>query len=215
MTFRTLAAALVLLLFATPAHAASYVKADFSSGVFGGNPNVRDPLRDPFFPGDTFTGSFVYDQDLIPAAGSGFVNVFFNSYADITSIPAADAFKFNFGPYVFTLADDPTAMVQYNNGAFNGFFFNTIFTLEGVNYLFKMNGGTITVNSTADPFGQPFLNGYTNIGNQALANATPYTIASPGAVPEPATWAMMLLGLGFVGGVLRTRRRQYRTAAYG
>lgn len=214
MTFRTLAAALVLLLFTTPAQAASYVKADFSSGAFGGPANVRDPLRDPFFPSDIFTGSFVYDQDLVPAAGSGFVNVFFNSYADITSIPAADAFKFNFGPYEFTLADDPLAMVQYNNGSFNGFVFNTIFALEGVNYLFSMNGGSIKVNSVADPFGQPFLNGYTNITNQALTNATPYAIATPGAVPEPATWAMMLLGLGFVGGVLRTRRRQNRTAAY-
>lgn len=93
-----------------------------------------------------------------------------------------------------------------------GFIFNTVFAFEGVNYLFSMNGGSIKVNSVADPFGQPFLNGYTNIGNQALTNATPYTIATPGAVPEPATWAMMLLGLGFVGGVLRTRRRQNRTA---
>ena len=140
--------------------------------------------------------------------------MFFNSYADITSIPAADAFKFNFGPYEFTLADDPLAMVQYNNGSFNGFVFNTVFAFEGVNYLFKMNGGTITVNSEADPFGQPYLNGFTNIGNQALTNSAPYTIATPGAVPEPATWAMMLLGLGFVGGVLRTRRRQNPTVAY-
>ena len=28
----------------------------------------------------------------------------------------------------------------------------------------------------------------------------------PGAVPEPATWGMMILGLGLVGGVLRRRR---------
>ena len=29
----------------------------------------------------------------------------------------------------------------------------------------------------------------------------------PGAVPEPATWAMMLIGFGVVGGALRARRR--------
>jgi hypothetical protein len=28
-----------------------------------------------------------------------------------------------------------------------------------------------------------------------------------GAVPEPATWAMMMLGLGMVGGAMRRRRR--------
>jgi hypothetical protein len=30
---------------------------------------------------------------------------------------------------------------------------------------------------------------------------------STGAVPEPATWAMMILGFGLVGGALRSRRR--------
>jgi hypothetical protein len=28
------------------------------------------------------------------------------------------------------------------------------------------------------------------------------------AVPEPATWAMMILGFGLVGGVMRRRQRQ-------
>jgi hypothetical protein len=29
----------------------------------------------------------------------------------------------------------------------------------------------------------------------------------PGAVPEPATWAMMLVGFGVVGGAMRRRVR--------
>ncbi len=33
-------------------------------------------------------------------------------------------------------------------------------------------------------------------------------IAAIAAVPEPATWAMMLLGFGMVGGVSRARRRR-------
>lgn len=32
------------------------------------------------------------------------------------------------------------------------------------------------------------------------------------SVPEPASWAMMLLGIGFVGGAMRTSRRQHRAA---
>jgi PEP-CTERM motif len=36
-----------------------------------------------------------------------------------------------------------------------------------------------------------------------------------GAVPEPATWAMMLLGFGFVGGALRSgKRRQNLTVSF-
>lgn len=34
------------------------------------------------------------------------------------------------------------------------------------------------------------------------------------AVPEPSTWAMMLLGFGFVGGAMRARRRQKLTVSY-
>jgi hypothetical protein len=33
---------------------------------------------------------------------------------------------------------------------------------------------------------------------------------SIGGVPEPATWAMMILGFGVVGGAMRVRRRQSR-----
>ncbi|MEG8038220.1 PEPxxWA-CTERM sorting domain-containing protein [Sphingomonas sp. LR60] len=33
-----------------------------------------------------------------------------------------------------------------------------------------------------------------------------------GAVPEPATWAMMILGFGLIGGALRSRRRGVATA---
>jgi hypothetical protein len=34
------------------------------------------------------------------------------------------------------------------------------------------------------------------------------TLAGPGAVPEPTTWALMLAGVGMIGGVLRRRPRQ-------
>ena len=37
-------------------------------------------------------------------------------------------------------------------------------------------------------------------------------IAAPGAVPEPATWAMMLMGFGAAGFAMRRRRRQGETA---
>jgi hypothetical protein len=32
-------------------------------------------------------------------------------------------------------------------------------------------------------------------------------LAVSGAVPEPATWAMMIAGFGFIGGTMRVRRR--------
>jgi hypothetical protein len=59
-------------------------------------------------------------------------------------------------------------------------------------------------------------------GVDAILSASPsitttldYASSSTGAVPEPATWAMMLLGFGFVGGAIRSsKRRQKVTASY-
>lgn len=50
---------------------------------------------------------------------------------------------------------------------------------------------------------------------QVLLNSLSIRGNVSGAVPEPATWAMMLLGFGFVGGAIRfTKRRQRLTLSY-
>jgi hypothetical protein len=38
-------------------------------------------------------------------------------------------------------------------------------------------------------------------------------LGGAGAVPEPTTWAMMLIGFGFVGGTMRAARRRSATLA--
>ena len=40
------------------------------------------------------------------------------------------------------------------------------------------------------------------------SNATLYTTGTPPGVPEPATWAMMLMGFGVAGAALRRSRRK-------
>lgn len=45
----------------------------------------------------------------------------------------------------------------------------------------------------------------TNAGFGDGATLSSLKLASPGAVPEPATWMTMILGFGFVGGMLRRR----------
>lgn len=51
----------------------------------------------------------------------------------------------------------------------------------------------------------------TNWASNSSANIQLQTAS---AVPEPATWAMMLLGIAAVGGAMRTRRRQNVTVRY-
>jgi hypothetical protein len=43
--------------------------------------------------------------------------------------------------------------------------------------------------------------------DQGYNIATQFTIGPVAGVPEPATWAMMLVGVGAVGGALRSRRK--------
>lgn len=202
--------AIVALAAATPALADTYTQANFSAGTFGGNANVQSPFNgNGFFPGQTFGGTFVFDNNLIPAAGSGFVNVFGNTFPDAANIPAADLFTFNFGSLTFTAADAIAPMaIQYNNGNFNGFFYLANFAFQGGNYQLQIQGGSLSVvplDGSGNPTFNSRVNGYVNIGNNAVANPTAYVPAVPG-VPEPATWAMLIAGFAGVGGVMRHRK---------
>jgi hypothetical protein len=208
MTFAVVAS--LGLAMVQPAYADTYTKADFSAGIFGGGANVSPPFSgNGFFAGQTFTGNFVYDNNLIPAGGTGFVNVLASSFPDIANIPAADLFTFNFGPLTMTAADaDEPFAIQYNNGNFNGFSYVNNFAFQGGNYQLTISGGSLSVLELTSgiPSGRSLVNGFVNIGNSAVTNATPFVpVVNTPAVPEPSTWLMMLAGFGIVGGAMRRR----------
>jgi len=71
---------------------------------------------------------------------------------------------------------------------------------------FAANGDTITLR-LSQSFGYSVAGGGDYGPNRLGA-----VVLGGGAVPEPATWAMMILGFLGVGAVLRTRRRQVATA---
>ena len=84
--------------------------------------------------------------------------------------------------------------------------------------------GTISFPNTADGNQvAPGTNGLFMVSGSAGTVFTGVTLASSQnsfeidnlaiAVPEPATWAMMFMGLGAIGGVLRSRRRKEAMAA--
>lgn len=202
--------AVALLASASPLLAATYTKADFSGGVYPGNANVLAPFGAPdFYQGMPIDGSFVIQDDLIPT-GLGFQNVMFSSFADIANIPAADAFTIHIGSLAFDLSDDVggNPALQFNNsGTLVGFVFNGNFQFAGDMYQLAALGSTWVVNkldaNDAPILGTNYLSGYFNQGS---TNATAYTppVNNP-AVPEPASWAMMIGGLGLVGAAMRRR----------
>lgn len=57
-------------------------------------------------------------------------------------------------------------------------------------------------------FGTEGASSITLDDTQGFSNAALYTTGTPPAVPEPATWAMMLMGFGAAGYAMRRRRRE-------
>jgi hypothetical protein len=65
----------------------TYTSVSFSGAINGGSANVKPPFSgDGFTQGDPISGSFVFDNQLVPASGSGFTNVFFSNFPDIAEI---------------------------------------------------------------------------------------------------------------------------------
>jgi hypothetical protein len=81
-------------------------------------------------------------------------------------------------------------------------------------------GGDLGLTSTGDHgLNLGYRIGTLSAGNSVTLNYA-YAVGTridvvggtPGAVPEPATWAMMIAGFGVAGGALRRRRREERVA---
>lgn len=64
---------------------------------------------------------------------------------------------------------------------------------------------TLTIMGTLTPSDAPGGNSFARIGGQL-------TLTGTGAIPEPATWALFILGFGAIGGALRRRSGAVRVS---
>ena len=200
------AAAAVLVVIASPtvARADTYTEASFSGMINPGNANVQAPFSgNGFNQSDPFTGSIVFDNQLVPGGGTGLTNVFFQSFPDSAIIPPASSFSLTFDSLSFNLGNNINADlfggIQYNNGSFNGVEFITDFPFQSKQYQFRIDGPVITVqllDVSGNPTGPSLINATINSGG--LTNARPFT---PTPVPVPGgVWLLLsgLAGLGFL-----------------
>lgn len=156
-----------------------------------------------------------------PGAGGG------TGFADLTIIPQA----FSFSNFKFNL-DLPAAVGSFNapNGYKTDFSFGTtVFFAAGGSQFFDVNVGagngqnrylieaglgeeiskivfSNLVGTSTKNNNPTLINGY----NFDAIRQVSFDAVSP--VPEPATWALFILGFGFVGTMLRRRRQEVVTA---
>lgn len=194
--FGILLTAVTLSLTATPAMSATFV-AEHGVGTSGCN-------------SASSVGAFATGQVITYAAGScqGGYSVFLDTVAQTIT---------------FTTAQTPFADYRFSEFTITGITEATITSLSALQIapLFNTSSNpapapqlSFTDSSIRIFFGErsgsaPIFDFSTNGGQAIFA----YN-AVAGAVPEPSTWALMLIGFGAVGGVMRTRRRQKLTVSY-
>jgi hypothetical protein len=223
--FASAAAVAALMTSVAPqiAFADTYTDVSFTGSISPGNANVQPPFSTAGFsgvPGDPITGSFVFDDNLVPGGGTGFTNVAIPTGFSVPSfnltITAANSttLNFNLANELSSAQGGLDAQVQYNNGQFNGFAYVSDFAFSGSEYQFSIQGGSISIFQLLNgaPTGSQLLSGFINIGDSALTDAT--TVA-PIPTPLPSSFGLFCMGLAGAAFVWRRARKQECSADQG
>lgn len=96
---------------------------------------------------------------------------------------------------------------------------NLVFTYSGTSTL-DLSNVAFSGLSAISRFGATTFDGFSAVTTKVprddgeLDNVYSLGTVSVPVIPEPATWAMMIVGIGLVGGALRRRRAAHATAAW-
>ena len=198
------ALALAAALICSPAHAATLLEkfdepfAAWKTRWFGANSNATNFVSDYGYRGNNVTGLSVDDGDFFDG---GEVTVLFNAdFASTITRFSFDLLAFN-GQTLRVFDKDGNTLVSFQppvtGGPVNPPFFSEADFAQSAYSPFQVKSGNGIGGFTLQPFGAA--------GNFSIDNVSVST------VPEPATWAMMMLGFGVVGGAMRARRGAIRT----
>ncbi|MDE2404201.1 MAG: PEPxxWA-CTERM sorting domain-containing protein [Sphingomonadales bacterium] len=174
--------------------AAAPLSGTASTGFAGGG--QFNALTDQLGP-----GSHQLTQSFTGVAGQAYI-LSFDAYSHDSSGRAAVGSGLDY-------TVNPNQHLEINlSGAATGSIFSGTYTDDWAHYTYDISA-LITANGLYTlSFGEVDNQSFYNFGLDNVALAT-----RGGAVPEPATWAMMLAGFGLVGGAMRQRRTQGRIAA--
>lgn len=164
--------------------------------------------------GTTFDGAFTFtfygDTANIDASASPFYYL-----RNVGGTFTEGSFTASIDPTVTLVAtaDSATPRINFFNAAFdNGLGINDP-SLTGYGLASSIGPLTVSAPGSASSFLTPTFNtngdGFATSGGvvRLVTNTSLTFTAQPfGAVPEPATWSMMVLGFGIIGAALRRRR---------
>lgn len=143
-----------------------------------------------------------YDIGLFDSGGAVVASTTLGSGASGTLI---DGYRYaSFAPLALSAGDYRIGAYFTNANGEDALFFtgagNSVSSIAGVSFA---GGRFASGGALADPTGAGGDGGY--FGPNLLLS---------GAVPEPATWAMMIVGFGMVGGVMRQRSKTRTTVSF-
>jgi hypothetical protein len=135
------------------------------------------------------SGTAVFELDSKPTPD--YVN-------SISFLPGSDQFGFNDVAGTYGGVPGVASTINFGEGI------DAALNIVAPGLGFTQFGGPALFTGTAsDPV---FTPGTYNLANPFFGNGT-LTISSIAGVPEPITWAMMIIGLGFSGAAMRYRSR--------
>lgn len=221
--FKAIYGILAATMIAGPVGAVTVVQAGDPGVSQGGATPITDATAMAFEASNPST----FLEDFEDAAASGFSI----SGGSITSSPnggGSSVFGFNTTPggrFLFELVGGSASFAFLN--PISSFGFNlTGVQLSSLSVAFNdgtaqnisiINNGSGVQFFGASGFANPIIGFTFNATNDIVGIDDFRFSAAPvlGAVPEPATWAMMLLGFGLAGGVMRSAKRKERlTVSY-
>jgi hypothetical protein len=170
-------------------------------------------------PTHTTGSSFAYTYNATLASDQGIVNGSYFTLYDFAGFTGFGAVPANWTATTQFLGKTPNKTLPDDSASI----LNVSFTYTGPNFntngTTEQNLGNFVVFSTS---GVVVLSDFTSLGvlNKGPTKGTPVAtigsnaigVAGAGAVPEPATWATMLVGMGLVGASMRRRKTTSVTA---
>jgi hypothetical protein len=159
---------------------------DNATGITGSNFQIKVPPSD---------SNGATPANSVPA-GTSYLSVLGGGTANVSLGGAYSAFQFDWGSI-----DTYNTLTIHGSGA-------DVVVVPGGNFPNAANGnqflpgtnGLFTVRGNA---GETF----TSITLQSSQNSFEIDNLAVGAVPEPASWALMIVGFGLAGGMVRAKRR--------